>query len=604
MSDLPQSRRLGSNAQPHRRVVLWVVLAVVVLALFVVAWISIRGVTAKRDLEQSVSSVDALKSQLADGDAKAAQKTAAELEHSAAEARSLTGDPIWGLCQYVPVLGSNFRAVREVAVVVDDVARGAVSPVAGVVGEVSASGLAPKDGRIDLTPILKAQPAVTAAASTLKDASHAADDIETSDTLSTVSSAVGQLRSALEVVAIQADVANRVVSLAPSMLGQSGTKQYLVLFQNNAELRAGGGNPGALALLTISDGKITLGQQASTSDFPQEAMPVLPLSDDTKGLYGSITGQYVQDVTLTPRFDVSAELAREMWKRKFGTEVDGVIAVDPVTLGYILRATGPLQLPTGDQLTSDNASQLLLSEAYSKYSDPRLQDAFFASAASAVFSKVSDGGLDPKAFVEALTTAASEGRVRVWSADAAQQKLIEGTAVAGQLPKSTAGTQRFGVYLNDATGAKMDYYLDKRVSVGSQVCRRDGRPTWVVSVTLKNTAPADAASTLPGYVTGSADYGVTPGEVRTNVAIYAPASAIYLESSQSAGTSAPQTASDGEFPVTQFQTTLAPGKSVTVTSSFLGPKSASRTAVDALSTPGLHQTKADPRTISCADPVG
>lgn len=604
MSDQPESRRPAANVRPRRRVVLWVVLAVVVLALFIVAWISIRGVMAKRALEQSVTSVNVLKSQLADGDSKGAQKTASELESSAASARSLTGDPIWGAAQYVPALGSNFRAVREVAVVVDDVARGAVSPVAGVVGEVSASGLAPKNGRIDLAPIAKAQPAVTAAASTLKTAAEAADRIDTSDTLSAVTSAVGQLQSALGVVAGQADVANRVVSLAPSMLGQSGTKQYLVLFQNNAELRAGGGNPGALALLTIADGKITLVQQASTSDFPQEAEPVLPLSDDTKGLYGAITGQYVQDVTLTPRFDLSAELAREMWKRKFGTEVDGVIAVDPVTLGYILRATGPVQLPTGDQLTSDNAAQLLLNEAYSKYSDPRVQDAFFATAASAVFSKVSDGGFDPKAFVEALTTAAGEGRIRLWSADAAEQKLIDGTAVAGQLPKSTADTQRFGVYLNDATGAKMDYYLDKQVSVGSKVCRRDGRPTWVVSVTLKNTAPADAASTLPAYVTGNADYGVTPGQVRTNVAIYAPSSALYLESSQSSGTDAPQTATDGAFPVTQFQTTLAPGQSVTVTSSFLGPKSASRTAVDALSTPGLHQSKAEPRTISCAAPVG
>ena len=43
----------------------------------------------------------------------------------------------------------------------------------------------------------------------------------------------------------------------------------------------------------------------------------------------------------------------------------------------------------------------------------------------------------------------------------------------------------------------MDYYLDKTVAVGSSVCRKDGRPTSVIQVTLKNDAPADAATCLP-----------------------------------------------------------------------------------------------------------
>lgn len=604
MSDLPESRRATRPRRSRPRYVLWSVLALILLLLLAVAWVGVRGVMAKNALETSVAKVDSLKTELSSGDAAGAERTATELEQSAAHARSLTGDPVWRAAEIVPFVGTNLSAVRQVSVIVDEVAKDAVRPVAGVVGDVGVDAFKPTNGKVDLAPLVKAQPAVAKATTTLAEATRDADRIDTSGTLSAVTDAVDQLRASLSSVSTQADTANRAVALAPSMLGVSGAKHYLVLFQNPAELRAGGGNPGAVAELTVADGAISLGQQASTSDFPVADRPVLPLSTDTQGLYGSITGEYMQDVTLTPRFDTSAKLAREMWKQKYGDAVDGVLAIDPVTLGYILKATGPVQLATGDALTPDNAVQLLLSDAYAKYPDPTAQDAFFASAASAVFSKVSEGGFDPKAFITALGTGVDEGRVRLWSANAGEQEQLAGTAVSGDLPTSDKDTQRFGVYLNDATGAKMDYYLDKMVGLGSQVCRKDGRPTWVVEVTLKNTAPADAGTSLPEYVTGGGDYGVTPGAIRTNVAVYAPTSGVYVQASQDGKVASPQTATDGKYPVAQFQTMLSPGESTTLKVAFLGPVDAARTPVDVTSTPGVHVNDTKHVAIGCEDPVG
>lgn len=603
MSDVPESRRATSLRRPRPRWVLWGVLLLVLLVIAAVAWVAVRGVLAKQDLEASVRHVDTLKAQLAKGDTVGAQRTAAELEESAADARSKTSDPVWAVFEHTPFVGANLTAVRQVSVIVDDVASGAARPVAGVLGDVNVDAFKPEGGKIDLKPLVTAQPAVAEATTTLVEASRAADRIDTAGTVSTVTDAVDQLRASLASVSDQAAVADKAVQLAPDLLGEGGARHYLVLFQNNAELRAGGGIPGAVAMITANDGQISLGQQASTSDFPQTQAPVLPLATDTHGLYGSITGEFIQDVTLTPRFDTSAELAREMWKRRFGQQVDGVLSIDPVTLGYILRATGPVKLPTGDALTSDNAVQLLLSDAYAKYPDPAVQDAFFASAASAVFTKVSEGGFEPKAFIAALTTGVDEGRVKLWSADAGEQAQLADTAIAGDLPKSDAVSQQFGVYLNDATGAKMDYYLEKAVSIGSRVCRKDGRPTWTVEVTLKSTAPADAATSLPEYVTGAGAFGVSPGMTRTNVAIYAPSSGVYITSSQDGKTGAPQTAMDGDHPVAQFQTLLSPGESTTIRVEFLGPLNEARASVDAVSTPGVHQSVTRPLVTSCESSV-
>jgi nitrate reductase NapE component len=603
MSDLPESRRTAVRRGSRARVVLWVVLALVLLLIFAVAWVGARGLLAKRHLEQSVALVSTIRSEITDGDTAAAQKTAKQLDDHASSARSLTGDPIWGAAQYTPFFGTNLRAVREVAVVVDDVATGAVRPVAGVIGDLNQEAFTPKNGRIDLQPLVDAQPAVARATKTLSNATTAADRIDTSGTLSPVTSAVNQLRNALGTVSQQAITANKVVQLAPAMLGHDGDRNYVLLFQNNAELRAGGGIPGAVALLQVKDGAISLGNQAAGSSFGPYDKPVLPLSKDTTSLYGDITGRYMQDVNLTPRFDVTGALAREMWKQKFGQQVDGVLAIDPVTLGYILRATGPVQLPTGDTLTSDNAAKLLLSDVYAKYPDPAVQDAFFASAASAVFEKVSTGGFDTKKFIAALTDGTKDGRLRLWSADKAEQGQITGTAVAGDLPSASAQTREFGVYLNDGTGSKMDYYLDKKVSVGSSVCRKDGRSTSVVEVTLKNTAPADAATSLPEYVTGGGDFGTEPGKIKTLVAVYAPANAIYLGASQDGKGAALQTAMDGDHPVAQLRTLLAPGESTTFRVAFLGDAKFAKAGVQAESTPGVRQSKAAPLQFNCGEPI-
>lgn len=52
------------------------------------------------------------------------------------------------------------------------------------------------------------------------------------------------------------------------MLGGDGPRHYLLMFQNNAEERASGGNPASMAMITVDDGRVTLGRQASSSDFP------------------------------------------------------------------------------------------------------------------------------------------------------------------------------------------------------------------------------------------------------------------------------------------------------------------------------------------------
>ena len=120
-----------------------------------------------------------------------------------------------------------------------------------------------------------------------------------------------------------------------------------------------------------------------------------------------------------------------MWRQQFGTEVDGVLSVDPVTLSYLLAATGPIGLPTGDTLLSENAVQLLLADVYARYTVPAHQDAFFAAAASSVFDAIAGGNFEPAALVSAISRAGEEHRILIWSAHAEEQAMLAPTTLAG-----------------------------------------------------------------------------------------------------------------------------------------------------------------------------
>src|SRR5690606_7427381 len=94
-----------------------------------------------------------------------------------------------------------------------------------------------------------------------------------------------------------------------------------------------------------------------------------------------------------PDFAQTADLARAFWAESLGNPGDSVLAIDPVLLSYILKATGPVELPTGDQLTSDNVVDELLSKVYWKFpgdteESARQQDEYFALAAGGIFGQV------------------------------------------------------------------------------------------------------------------------------------------------------------------------------------------------------------------------
>ena len=56
-----------------------------------------------------------------------------------------------------------------------------------------------------------------------------------------------------------------------------------------------------------------------------------------------------------------------MWAQQSGMNVDGVIAIDPVALSYVLVRSDPVTMPDGEVVTKDNVVELTESTAYSRF---------------------------------------------------------------------------------------------------------------------------------------------------------------------------------------------------------------------------------------------
>ena len=603
--DAEKSRRARSRARHRRERTAGIVFASVLGAILILgvagaAWIGVRGALAYGHVADAQRAAENLADSLTDP--AAAAEVVPGLTADTSAARALTSDPVWGAAENLPWIGPQLAATATVIAAVDDVATTALEPLAQAASGFSLDTLRPAGGAFDVAAIASLTDVATTATDSLREASASVDAIDTTELLAPLAAPVTEVRDLLTSGLTAADALRRTSQLLPLALGADGPRNYLVMFQNNAEWRSLGGIVGAMAMIHTDAGRMDLvDQRSATNDFSRLDEPAIPLSEEITGIFGDKPGIYFHNVTQIPDYTIDGPLAREMWFRETGVAVDGVFALDPVTLSYLLEATGSIALPTGEQLTGENAVPLLLNEVYARYPDPRDQDAFFAATAAVVFKTIADGAADPASLIQALARAGSERRLFMWSADPAEQAILDGATIQGDLPVTDDRSTQFGVYLNDGTGSKMDYYTEASAAVGwcagstaftqnlrpGEFLRED--PLATVSVTLRSTAPADAATSLPPYITGGGNFGVPAGITRTIAYLYLPTGSEVVSSvagDEGAATVFGTGTHDGRD-VLIWETNLNPGETATATIQVRTPPTPT---LEALMTPTIGGT--------------
>lgn len=574
------SVRQGAKARPRvrRRLVLvavWLT-AIVVLSVAGLTWLGFKASIISTELNAANGLISQLKADISADDPRGATQTVVDLQQRTARAREAASDPLWTIAGVLPWVGANFQVTREVATSADDVARLGAAPLVSIYKNLDWKSLLPNGEGRDLKPLANAGPKLASAAHAVRESSDRLNGIDAGTLAPQISAPLIRAREQLSSLRDSLDSATDTVAVLPAMMGEQSPRRYLLLIQNNAESRATGGIAGALAVLNVDKGKISLGSQ-STSAAMGTFMPSIEVDPQQEDIYSTRLGKFMQDVNLTPDFPTAALTAQTMWETKTGEQVDGVLSVDPVALGYLLEATGPVKLadPTltevapamPTELSAKNVVQTLLSDVYSKIAEPEVQDVYFAGVAKEVFSKVASGKGDTKKVIDALTRGSSERRILAWSANADEQAVLSQYPLGGSVTGTSISPAQFGVYFNDGTGAKMDYFVKRRVQLVRE-CTDDGYEQVKVRVTSTNTAPSDAAQSLPGYVTGGGAFGVPAGTVQTNIVVYGPVQAnVENAVGDREKISFASQIHDGR-PVGTVTVVLPPGKSSTVEFSF------------------------------------
>lgn len=139
-----------------------------------------------------------------------------------------------------------------------------------------------------------------------------------------------------------------VIEELPSIAGSQGEKRkYLVLFQNNNELRPTGGFLTAYSIIYIEDGKVQPEKSDDIYELDQRFNERIEIPESL-GQYLT-TERYwnLRDMNISPDFKESMDIFFEHYQTIRGEpeDIDGIFAVDTHVLTRLLEILGPVEVP-------------------------------------------------------------------------------------------------------------------------------------------------------------------------------------------------------------------------------------------------------------------
>ncbi|MDD5605860.1 MAG: DUF4012 domain-containing protein [Patescibacteria group bacterium] len=140
----------------------------------------------------------------------------------------------------------------------------------------------------------------------------------------------------------------------PDALGFKNPRHYLILNQNNNELRATGGFLGSFVWMEIYQGKI----QDIKVDITQRVDGQLGHAGDAimPAPLRAVTTQFgTRDSNWYLDFPTSAQSFQKLYEQGGGGTADGIIAINPTIIEDILKVFGPIYIASKDlEITADN----------------------------------------------------------------------------------------------------------------------------------------------------------------------------------------------------------------------------------------------------------
>jgi len=149
------------------------------------------------------------------------------------------------------------------------------------------------------------------------------------------------------------EVKSLVKYLTP-LLGYPDERRYLLLFQNDAELRPTGGFLTAYAILSVYKGNFKPLGSFDIYTLDAKFGNRLPPPEPIKKYHKNVYYWHLRDMNLSPDFKEFIQTFWPNYKKAGGQDVDGVIAVDTKVLVDLLRVLGPIGVADWGRFSAEN----------------------------------------------------------------------------------------------------------------------------------------------------------------------------------------------------------------------------------------------------------
>ena len=276
------------------------------------------------------------------------------------------------------------------------------------------------------------------------------------------------------------------------ILGVEEKRTYLVLFQNNMELRPTGGFIGSFALVSFENGRmIDINVQDVYSADGQLKGHVEP-PEAIKNYLGE-AGWYLRDSNWDPDFISSSKKIEWFLDKEIGQQVDGVIAIDLEVVKNLLEIMGPVQLDDfGRTIDYKNLYEITQSEAEENFFPGSRKKSNFLTALSRsiIISLTENIDKDRMLFAKSLLSSLEERHVQVFFHNPTIQKIFTELNYDGSISPPICEGNCFYDYISyvDANVGvnKANYFINRSAIVSVLF---DGKKVKrILRVAIKNDA--------------------------------------------------------------------------------------------------------------------
>lgn len=202
---------------------------------------------------------------------------------------------------------------------------------------------------------------------------------------------------------------NDFLEILPDFLGNKTGKTYLLLFQNNSELRPGGGFIGSYGLISFKNGKIYYLDVGDIYGIDGQLKGHVEPPEELKN-HLLIDNWYLRDSNWSPDFSQNAIKAIWFFEKETGRKVDGVIGINLETAKRLIGSIGEITVPDYQQkINADNFYER--AEYYSEagfFPGSKQKEDFLGKVIKALFNQIQLADQSTKikvahSFVESLS---------------------------------------------------------------------------------------------------------------------------------------------------------------------------------------------------------